>query len=62
MYFAFLFYGKFLFIYLFIHLFIYLFLILQALNRYFHIDILVILDIIWIKKKKYRHLVNYSLI
>lgn len=52
MYFAFLFYGKFLFIYLFIHSFIYLFLILQALNRYFHIDILVILDIIWIKKKK----------
>lgn len=49
-----------LFIYLFIHLFF--FLILQALNRYFHIDILVILDIIWIKKKKYRHLVNYSLI
>lgn len=45
MYFAFLFYGKFLFIYLFIHLFIF-FLILQALNRYFHIDILVILDII----------------
>lgn len=61
MYFAFLFYGKFLFIYLFIPLFIF-FLILQALNRYFHIDILVILDIIWIKKKKYRHLVNYSLI
>lgn len=45
MYFAFLFYGKFLFIYLFIPLFIF-FLILQALNRYFHIDILVILDII----------------